>query len=97
MKRVIAQVLVNCTLLAALVAAESAYAQTREAFDEYSPPARAAPGYVDDSCQTGSYGAPVRVQPGDVIEDGEVVGRDPDPNIRTQLEREHSPGGYDEC
>jgi hypothetical protein len=30
-------------------------------------------------------------------EDGEVVGRDPDPNIRTQLEREHAPGGYDEC
>jgi hypothetical protein len=52
---------------------------------------------VDDSCQTGEYGAPVRVQPGDVIEDGEVVGRDPDPNIRTQLEREHSPGGYNEC
>ena len=60
-------------------------------------PARAAPATVDDSCQTGEYGPPVRVQPGDVIEDGEVVGRDPDPNIRTQLEREHSPGGYNEC
>ena len=22
---------------------------------------------------------------------------DPDPNIRTQLEREYSPGGYNEC
>ena len=97
MKRRIAQILANCALLAALVAAESAYAQTREVFDEYGPPARAAPRYVDDSCETGSYGPPVRVQPGDVIEDGEVVGRDPDPNIRTQLEREHSPGGYDEC
>ena len=85
MKRLIAQILVSCALLAALVAAESAYAQTREVFDEYSPPARAAPGYVDDSCQTGSYGPPVRVQPGDVIEDGEIVGRDPDPNIRTSL------------
>jgi hypothetical protein len=59
MKRLIAQILVNCVLLAALVAAESAYAQTREVYDE--------------------------------------VGRDPDPNIRTQLEREHSPGGFDEC
>jgi hypothetical protein len=106
MKRLIAQILVNCALLAALVAAESAYAQTREVYDEDQTrevydeeraPARAAPGYVDDSCQTGSYGPPVRVEPGDVIEDGEVVGRDPDPNIRTQLEREHSPGGFDEC
>jgi Flp pilus assembly protein TadD len=83
MKRLIAQILVSCALLAALVAAESAYAQTREVFDEYSPPARTAPATVDDSCQTGEYGPPVRVQPGDVIEDGEVVGRDPDPNIRT--------------
>jgi hypothetical protein len=97
MKRLTAKILVNCALLAALVAAESAYAQTREVFDEQSAPARAAPATVDDSCQTWSYGPPVRVEPGDVIEDGEVVGRDPDPNIRTQLEREHSPGGYDEC
>src|SRR5262249_37635961 len=97
MKALIAQILVNCALLAALGGAESAYAQTREVFDEYGPPARAAPGYVDDSCQTGSYGPPFGVQRGDVIEDGEVVGRDPDPNIRPQLEREHSPGGYDEC
>src|SRR5262249_23711613 len=97
MKRVIAQILVNCALLAALVAAESAYAQTRGVLDEHGPPPRAARGYVDASSQTGRYGPPVRVQPGDLIEDGEVVGRDPDPNIRTQLEREHSPGGYDEC
>jgi Flp pilus assembly protein TadD len=97
MKGLIAKILVNCAFLAALVAAESAYAQTRELFDEQSAPARAAPATVDDSCQTESYGPSVRVEPGDVIEDGEVVGRDPDPNIRTQLEREHSPGGYDEC
>jgi Flp pilus assembly protein TadD len=97
MKRLFTKILINCALLAALVAAESAYAQTREAFDEHSAPARAAPAAVDDSCQTGEYGPPVRVEPGDVIEDGEVVGRDPDPNIRTQLEREHSPGGYNEC
>jgi hypothetical protein len=97
MKRLITKILMNSALLAALVAAESAYAQTREVFDEQSASARAAPAAVDDSCQTGKYGPPVRVEPGDVIEDGEVVGRDPDPNIRTQLEREHSPGGYNEC
>ena len=40
---------------------------------------------------------PFAVRPGDVVEDGEIVARDPDPNIRTQLEREYSPGGYNEC
>jgi hypothetical protein len=54
MKGLIAQILVNCALLAALVAAESAYAQTREVFDEYSPPARAAPATVDDSARPGN-------------------------------------------
>src|SRR5215475_2108558 len=87
----------NCVLLAVLLAAGSAYAQTRETFDEPGAPARAAPAYADDSCETGKYGPPVRVEPGDVVENGEIVARDPDPNIRTQLEREYSPGGYNEC
>ena len=91
MKRLITKILVNSALITALVAAESAYAQTREVFDEDSAPVTA-----DDSCQTGKYGPPVRVQPGDVVENGEVVGRDPDPNIRTQLQREYAPGG-NEC
>jgi hypothetical protein len=90
MKRLITKVLTTCALLAALVAAGSAYAQTREG-------AGAAPAYADDSCETGKYGPPVRVEPGDVVENGEIVARDPDPNIRTQLEREYSPGGYNEC
>jgi len=97
MKRLITKILINCALLAALVAAGSAYAQTRETFDEPGAPTRAAPGFADDSCETGTYGPPVRVKPGDVVEDGEIVARDPDPNIRTQLEREYSPGGYNEC
>jgi hypothetical protein len=33
------------------------------------------------------------VQPDDAIEDGRVVGKDPDPNIRTQLQREYNEGG----
>jgi hypothetical protein len=97
MKRLITKVLTTCALLAALVAAGSAYAQTREGFDEPGAPAGAAPATADDSCETGQYGPPVRVRPGDVVEDGEIVARDPDPNIRTQLEREYSPGGYNEC
>jgi hypothetical protein len=77
-----------------LVTATSAYAQTSEP-DYAQAYQRRAPAYADDSCQTGEYGPPVRVQPGDVIEDGEIVGRDPDPNIRTQLERENFPGSSD--
>jgi hypothetical protein len=77
--------------------AGSVYAQTRERFEEPGAPASAAPAYADDSCETGKYGPPVRVEPGDVVENGEIVARDPDPNIRTQLEREYSPGGYNEC
>ena len=97
MKTLIAKVLMTCALLAALVPAGSAYAQTRERFEEPGAPASAAPAYADDSCETGKYGPPVRVEPGDVVENGEIVARDPDPNIRTQLEREYSPGGYNEC
>ena len=97
MKTLIIKALVNCALLATLVAAGSAYGQTREGFDEPGARAGAAPAYADDSCETGKYGPPVRVEPGDVVENREIVARDPDPNIRTQLEREYSPGGYNEC
>jgi hypothetical protein len=90
MNGLVTKIAVNTALLMTLVAAGSAYGQTSEG-DQHS-----APTYADDSCQTGEYGPPVRVQPGDVVEDGEIVGRDPDPNIRTQLEREHFPGG-DDC
>ncbi len=90
MNGLVTKIAVNTALLMTLVAAGSAYGQTSEG-DQRSKPA-----YADDSCQTGEYGPPVRVQPGDVVEDGEIVGRDPDPNIRTQLEREHFPGG-DDC
>jgi len=99
MNRLVTEIAVNTALLMALVAAgstyaqtaaESGYPQTREAYENR------APAIADDSCQTGEYGPPVRVKPGDVVEDGEIVGRDPDPNIRIQLEREHFPGG-DDC
>jgi hypothetical protein len=99
MNRLITHIAVNTALLAALVAAgaacaqtaaESGYAQPREAYEHR------APAYADDSCQTGEYGPPVRVKPGDVVEDGKIVGRDPDPNIRAQLEREDWPEGS-EC
>jgi hypothetical protein len=84
MKMLVTKMLVSSALLATLVAAETAHAQTYRDRE---------PATADDSRQTGEYGPPVRVQPGDVVEDGQIVGRDPDPNIRTQLEREYPPGG----
>ena len=97
MKKLGSKIAVSTTLLVTLLTAASAYAQTREADYAQTSEARQgnAPAYADDSCQTEEYGPPVRVQPGDVVEDGEIVGRDPDPNIRTQLERENFPGSND--
>jgi hypothetical protein len=84
MKTVVTKMLVSSALLATLVTADTASAQT----DRHGAPATA-----DDSWESGEYGPPVRVRPGDVIEDGQIVGRDPDPNIRSQLQREYPPGG----
>jgi hypothetical protein len=84
MKMLVTKMLVSTALLATLVAADTAYAQTYR---------DRAPATADDSWESGEYGPPVRVQPGDVIEDGRIVGKDPDPNIRTQLQREYPPGG----
>jgi hypothetical protein len=84
MKMLVTKMLVSSALLATLVAADTAYAQTYR---------DRAPATADDSWESGKYGPPVRVQPGDVIENGQIVGEDPDPDIRTQLQREYPPGG----
>ena len=84
MTTLVTKMLVSSALLATLVAADTASAQTYE---------HRAPATADDSWESGEYGPPVRVQPGDVVEDGQIVGRDPDPNIRSQLQREYPPGG----
>jgi hypothetical protein len=83
-KTVVTKMLVSSALLTTLVAADIAHAQT--ASDR-------APATAYDSFEDGKYGPPVRVQPGDVVEDGHIVGEDPDPNIRSQLLREYPPGG----
>jgi hypothetical protein len=83
-KTLVTKMLVSSVLITPLVAADIAHAQTHKD----RPPATA-----DDSWESGEYGPPVRVQPGDVVEDGHIVGRDPDPNIRSQLLREYPPGG----
>jgi hypothetical protein len=83
-KTLITKMLVSSALITPLVVADIAHAQT---------PSDRAPATANDSFESGKYGPPVRVQPGDVVEDGHIVGEDPDPNIRSQLLREYPPGG----
>jgi hypothetical protein len=83
MTNLITKMLVSSALFATLVAADTAYAQTY----------RSGAPTADDSWETGHYGSPRQVQPGDVIEQGQIIGRDPDRNIRSQLRREYPPGG----
>jgi len=83
------RIFLSSVALATLLVSGAAYAQTSESHIQQNR----TPGMADDSWETGEYGPRVRVQPGDVVEDGEVVGRDPDPNIRSQLRREVPPGG----
>jgi hypothetical protein len=77
-------VLATSVALATLMAVETASArpQRHQAVPE------AYSGFGEDS-----HGA---VQSDDVVEDGKVIGRDPDPFIRSQMKRGYglSPGGY---
>ena len=93
MKRLATKMMVSCALLVTLVAAETAYAQTPYGRDVPNAYRDGAPATANDSWESGVAGARVRVQPDDAIEDGRVVGKDPDPNIRTQLQREYNEGG----
>ena len=84
MKMLVTRMLASSALLATFVAADTASAQTS---------GDRAPATANDSWESGVAGARVRVQPDDAIEDGRVVGQDPDPNIRSQLQREFHDGG----
>jgi hypothetical protein len=84
MKMLVTKMLVSTALLATLAAADTAPAQSYR---------HHAPATANDSWETGVAGARVRVQPEDAIENGRVAGQDPDPNIRSQLQREYHEGG----
>jgi hypothetical protein len=68
--------------LAALVAAEAAYAQ---------PPRHLAvpQAYDTEANPDYGFGPRVAVQPDDVVTGNRVIGRDPDPFIRDQLLQEY--------
>jgi hypothetical protein len=93
MKMLITKVFTGCVLAATLVAAEVAHAQTEPDRGLLTAPRESAPATANDSWESGVEGARVRVQPDDAIEDGRVAGEDPDPNIRSQLQREFHDGG----
>jgi hypothetical protein len=93
MKMLVTKMLVSSALLATLVAADAASAQTPYGRDLSNAHRDGAPATANDSWESGVAGARVRVQPDDAIEDGRVVGKDPDPNIRSQLQREYHDGG----
>jgi beta-lactam-binding protein with PASTA domain len=92
MKKLVTKIMVSCALLAILVAADTAYAQAPDGRD-FPNAWDSAPATANDSWESGVAGKRVRVQPDDAIEDGRVVGKDPDPNIRSQLQREYHEGG----
>jgi hypothetical protein len=93
MKMLVTKIMVSSALLATVVAAETAYAQTPYGRDVPNAYRDGAPATANDSWESGVAGKRVRVQPDDAIEDGRVVGEDPDPNIRSQLQREYHEGG----
>jgi hypothetical protein len=93
MKMLAIKMFAGTAMLASLVSAETAYAQTPHDRNPFNDQTYSAPTTANDSWESGVAAARVRVQPDDAIEDGRVVGRDPDPNIRTQLQREYHEGG----
>jgi hypothetical protein len=93
MKMLVTKMFASSVLLATLVAAETAYAQTPHHRELTNAHRDWAPTTANDSWESGVAGARVRVQPDYAIEDGRVVGQDPDPNIRSQLQREYHGGG----
>ena len=87
--------LATSVALATLIAAEAASAQNYRAYDQ---PRYRDRGTAIDSQATGEVGGAgprVRVKPGDVVTDGRVIGRDPDPSIRNQLRRDYDSGTPD--
>jgi hypothetical protein len=91
--------LATSVALATLISVEAASAQyNRAAPDAYAQERYRDRGTAIDSQATGEVGGAgprVRVQPGDVVTNGRVIGADPDPSIRNQLQREYDSGRPD--
>jgi hypothetical protein len=75
--------------LATLIATEAASAQAQR---HQAAPQAAPEAYDAQANPDYEFGPRVRVQPNDVLEGDSVIGRDPDPSIRNQLQREYNSG-----
>jgi hypothetical protein len=93
MKMSVIKMFASSVLLATLVSTEAVNAQPLDNRDLSNAHRHWAPDTANDSWESGVAGSRVRVRPDDAIEDGRVVGEDPDPNIRSQLQREYHDGG----
>ena len=93
MKMSLIKMFASSVLLATLVSTGAVNAQALDNRDLSNAPGHWASDTANDSWESGVAGSSVRVQPDDAIEDGRVVGKDPDRNIRTQLQREYHDGG----
>ena len=79
-------VLATSVALGTLMAAQAADAAQRHSGGQ---------AYDAQANQNYRFGAPVTVQPGDVVSGNSVIGRDTDPFIRDQLLREYNSGRPD--
>jgi hypothetical protein len=94
MKKLVTGMLVTSVALAMLVGTEGAYArENRKAPDAtYDQQDRGTAIDTESTGEEGISGPRVRVQPGDVLTGGRVIGADPDPFIRDQLLRDYDSG-----
>jgi hypothetical protein len=97
MKKLVTGMLVTSVALAMLVGTEGAYArENRKAPDAtYDQQDRGTAIDTESTGEEGISGPRVRVQPGDVLTGGRVIGADPDPFIRNQLLRDYDSGTPD--
>ena len=98
MKMLVTKVaLATSVALATLISAEVASAQNHRVYDQTQTRYRDRGTAIDSQAtgEVGGAGPHVRVKPGDVVTDGRVIGRDPDPSIRNQLRREYDSGTPD--
>ena len=94
MKKLVTGMLVTSVALAMFVGTEGAYAR-KAPHATYGQQDRGTAVDTQATGEEGISGPRVKVQPGDVLTGGRVIGADPDPFIRNQLLRDYDSGSPD--
>jgi hypothetical protein len=92
MKKLVTGMMVTSVALVMLVGTEGAYAEQETPDATYGRQDRGTAIDTQGTGEEGISGPRVRVQPGDVLTGGRVIGADPDPFIRDQLLRDYDSG-----